>query len=84
MMRVRCQYCSWMVVLKPDEIAAGIASAAEQKSAHHVLNCPKCRKVIKISVKQMKRQLPRGYQPPVPQNDAKEDEAAEAPAEEES
>ncbi|MFQ5408166.1 MAG: hypothetical protein ACE5FI_07065 [Anaerolineales bacterium] len=82
MMRIRCQYCSWMVVLKPGEMAAGIASARDSKSPHYVLNCPKCRRALKVSVKQMRRQLPPGFEIPAPA-DAAPATAADADAAEE-
>ena len=62
MMRVRCPYCSWMVLLRHNAMAAGIAQAEANKTTVHVEHCPKCRRTIKVSVKQMKRQLPKGYQ----------------------
>lgn len=77
-MHARCQYCQQVINLTLADAAAGIANAAEAKSKHHVLNCPRCRRVVKIPVKQLKRSLPPGYKiPPAPEPAAADDEAGD-------
>jgi DNA-directed RNA polymerase subunit RPC12/RpoP len=62
-MHVRCSYCSHSFNLGRDYIAAALPEALAQKHKTHLMECPNCRKRIKISVTQMKRFTPPPAEP---------------------
>ncbi|HLF03410.1 MAG TPA: hypothetical protein VI547_15610 [Anaerolineales bacterium] len=64
MMQVTCQWCGHRYTMKPDVVAAAVAQAEAEKAKHHVEHCPKCRKVLKIQVSELKRRLPPGAKLP--------------------
>lgn len=57
-MHVRCSYCSHSFNLSRDYIAAALPEALAQKHKTHLMECPNCRKRIKIPLAQMKRFAP--------------------------
>jgi NAD-dependent SIR2 family protein deacetylase len=59
MMQVRCQWCGWSYTLKSEAVEEAVAAAEATKATHHVENCPKCRRALKIQISEMKRRLPR-------------------------
>lgn len=58
-MNVRCPYCRNSFNLGRDIVAQGVAEADEKRQKYYVVECMKCRKAIKVSVKQMRRFVPR-------------------------
>lgn len=64
-MNVRCPFCRTSFNLSREFVAQAVAEADEKKQKHYGVECIKCRKVIKVSVKQMKR-----FVPPVPEPEA--------------
>ncbi len=58
-MNVRCTYCRNSFNLSRDFIVSAVAEAEEKRQKHVNVECIKCRKIIKVPVKQMKRFLPR-------------------------
>lgn len=58
-MNVRCPYCSTAFNLSRDFVAQAVAEADEKKQKHYGVECIKCRKLIKVPVKQMRRYVPR-------------------------
>jgi hypothetical protein len=60
MMQVTCQWCGHRYTMKRDALAYAVAAAQAANAKHHVENCPKCRKVMKIPVAELKRHLPPG------------------------
>ncbi len=58
-MNVHCQYCRHSFTLSRDYVAEAVAEAAEKKQKYHAVECPKCRKINKVSLKQMKRFAPK-------------------------
>lgn len=58
-MNVRCPFCRTSFNLSRDVVAQAVAEADEKKQKHYVVECMKCRKAIKVSVKQMRRFAPR-------------------------
>lgn len=58
-MNVRCPFCRTSFNLSRDVVAQAVAEADEKKQKHYVVECIKCRKAIKVSVKQMRRFVPR-------------------------
>jgi len=65
MMQVRCQRCGWMLTLGREAIAAAVAEAQQSHEQHHVVNCPHCRRAIKVPVAELRRRLPANY--PLPE-----------------
>lgn len=57
-MPIRCSYCSHSFNLSRDYVAAALAEALAQKHKTHAVDCPNCRKHIKVPVAQMKRYAP--------------------------
>ena len=64
MMQIACQWCGHRYTMKREAVAEAVAKAETEKASHHIENCPKCRKVLKIQVSQLKRNLPPA--PPKP------------------
>ena len=58
-MNVRCSYCRNSFNLSRDYIAHAVAVADENRQKHVTVECIKCRKMIKVPVKQMRRFVPR-------------------------
>jgi len=58
-MHIRCSYCRHSFNLGRDYIAEAIATTAEKRQKYHGLECPNCRKQIKIPIKQMLHFAPR-------------------------
>ena len=65
MMQVRCQRCGWMQTLGRDSIALALAEAQQSHEQHHVIDCPHCRRAIKVPVAELRRRLPANY--PLPE-----------------
>lgn len=58
-MQVRCQRCSFMFTLSRDAIATALTEAQKAQAKHYNVECPKCRRQIKVPVKQLQRFHPR-------------------------
>lgn len=63
MFSLRCFKCGWPLNLKREELEAAVTEAMANKESHYGLVCPNCRRTNKVSVKQMRRKLPRGWKP---------------------
>ncbi len=63
MFSFRCFKCGWPINLNRAELEAAVAEAEGKGESHHVVSCPQCRRINKISVKQMRQKLPRDWQP---------------------
>ena len=61
MMQVRCQRCSWVFTMSRDSIGIAVAEAEQSHVEYYQALCPKCRHVIKIQVKELRRRLPADY-----------------------
>jgi len=61
MMQVRCQRCGWVFTLSRDAIGFAVAEAQASQAEHYQEPCPKCRNVIKIQVKELRKRLPADY-----------------------
>lgn len=57
-MNVRCNYCRQSFNLSRDYLVDAVAKADEKQQKYHTVECINCRKVIKVSVSQMKRYAP--------------------------
>jgi len=58
-MNVRCTYCRHSFNLSRDYIADAVSEADEKRQSYHGLECPNCRKLIRVPIKQMRRFAPR-------------------------
>jgi DNA-directed RNA polymerase subunit RPC12/RpoP len=58
-MHVRCSYCRHSFNLGRDYLINAVAEATEKRQKYHGIECPNCRKLIKIPLRQMKRFTPR-------------------------
>ncbi len=65
MMQVRCQRCGWMMTLGREAIALAIAEAQQGQEQYYSMDCPHCRRTIKVQVAQLRRGLPADY--PIPE-----------------
>jgi hypothetical protein len=59
-MQVRCQRCSFVFTLSRETLMAVLKEIEETQTAikHYNLECPKCRRQIKVPVKQIQRLRP--------------------------
>ena len=58
-MQVRCQRCGYMLTLSREAIATALDEAEQTQAKHYNFDCPKCRRRIKVPVKNMRRLRPR-------------------------
>lgn len=77
MMQVVCQWCGHRYTMKREAVANALAVAVAAREKHHIEYCPKCRKVLKIQVADLKRHLPPGA--PLPGAPKPEGAAEEKP-----
>jgi len=64
MMQIVCQWCGHRYTMKREAVSEAVAQAEAEKAKHHIEHCPKCRKVLKIQVTELKRRLPPGTKLP--------------------
>ncbi len=57
-MNVRCSYCRHSFNLRRDFLAYAIAQASEKGQKHYAVECVNCRKMLKVSVREMRRYVP--------------------------
>lgn len=58
MFSTKCTYCRTLINLKNEELRAAIDQTEAEHQSHYSLHCPKCGRVNKIQVKELKRHLP--------------------------
>ncbi|MCP4538544.1 MAG: hypothetical protein GY832_15530 [Chloroflexi bacterium] len=58
-MQVRCQRCSFMFTLSREAVTAAIEEIKESHVKHYNVECPKCRRQVKMPVKDLQRGQPR-------------------------
>jgi len=57
-MNVHCTYCRHSFNLSRDFLTQAVAEAAEKKHKSYAVECPSCRKNVKVPVNQMRRFVP--------------------------
>jgi hypothetical protein len=77
-MNHRCYQCGWSFTLGREAIEAAVAGAGSEKTYN--MPCPRCRKINKIPIQQLKRTLPPGWTPPAPAPVSADLSAEDAPA----
>ena len=55
MINVTCFKCSWKFTLDEEAIAENQAEAETPPPRHYVVQCPRCRKANKVSLKRHRR-----------------------------
>lgn len=58
-MNVHCTYCRHSFNLTRDYMVTAVAEAQEKRQKYHAIECPSCRKTVKVSIRQMRRYVPR-------------------------
>jgi hypothetical protein len=54
-----------MMTLGRDAIALALAEAQQSHEQYHTMDCPRCRRAIKVQVSELRRRLPADY--PLPE-----------------
>ena len=55
MINVTCFKCGWKFTIDEEAIAESLAEAETPLPRHYVVECPRCRKANKVSLKRGKR-----------------------------
>jgi hypothetical protein len=58
MRQVRCQRCNHMFTLSRDLIAAALGELEQKEQDYYTLECPKCRRAIKVPRPDLERMQP--------------------------
>ena len=58
-MQTRCQRCGFMFTLSRDAVTTALEEIKESQAKHYNVDCPKCRRQIKLPVKNLLRSQPR-------------------------
>jgi len=62
-MNVHCQFCRNSFNVGREFIGEAVAEADEKRQKYCAMECPKCRKLNKVSIKQMRRFVPKPANP---------------------
>ncbi|MBN1976421.1 MAG: hypothetical protein JW918_03370 [Anaerolineae bacterium] len=58
-MQIRCQRCSFVFTLSHEALTTALEEIDKTPTRHYNIECPKCRRQIKVPVKQIRRFQPR-------------------------
>ena len=58
-MQVRCQRCGYKFTLGHQAVTAALEELEQTQARHYNLDCPKCRRQIKVPAKEIQRGQPR-------------------------
>ena len=58
-MQVRCQRCGYMFTLGRQAVDAALEEVKQTQAKHYNVDCAKCRRQIKVPVKDLQRAQPR-------------------------
>ena len=58
-MQVRCQRCGNMFTMSRDALTAALEEIDQTQARHYNVECPKCRRQVKVPVKNLQRFRPR-------------------------
>jgi hypothetical protein len=72
MLKIRCFKCGWAWSMSGAAIQAAMETL-EPGAKHYISECPRCRRVNKISVKQMRRMLSRAATAEEPEEETEEE-----------
>lgn len=62
-MQFRCQQCHKPFALNKDQIIAALNAMAAERLTHYNLNCPHCRRMVRVSQKELLRYAPDWKKP---------------------
>lgn len=54
-MQIRCQRCSYMFTLSQESVVAALEEIEQSDAKHYNIECPKCRRQIKVPVREIQR-----------------------------
>lgn len=54
-MQVRCQRCGYKFTLSRQAVTAALEELEQTQAKHYNLDCPKCRRQIKVSAREIQR-----------------------------
>jgi len=57
-MQIRCQRCGYMFTLSREAVTAALGELEQTKAKHYNVDCPKCRRQIKVPAKEIQRFRP--------------------------
>ena len=57
-MQVRCQRCGYMFTLGRETVAAALEEIERTQAKHYNVDCPKCRRQVKVPVRVVRRSQP--------------------------
>lgn len=57
-MQVRCQRCGYMFTLGRETVAAALEEIERTQAKHYNVDCPKCRRQVKVPVRVIQRGQP--------------------------
>jgi hypothetical protein len=57
-MQVRCQRCGYMFTLGREAVAAALEEIERTQAKHYNVDCPKCRRQVKVPVRVIQRGQP--------------------------
>jgi len=58
-MNVRCNFCGSSFSINRDYLIQVVAETKEKNQKYHAFECVNCRKLVKVSLKEMRRFVPR-------------------------
>lgn len=56
---VRCQRCGHMFSLSVDQVVAALDQLSEKGESHYGVECPRCRRLVKVPRSDLERMRPR-------------------------
>jgi hypothetical protein len=78
MFSTRCNNCHQLINLKTEELKEAIDHAESQGEKIYAMHCPKCRKLVKLQVSQLKLKMPRSLPDSMqPHEEANEENATQ-------
>ena len=66
-MQIRCQRCHYMFTLSREAVTTALEEVTETQAKHYNVDCPKCRRQVKIPIKNLRRGQPSQDQKVAPE-----------------
>ncbi len=58
MFSTKCTYCRSLISLKNEDLETAVTQAEAEHQTLYSVHCPKCQRINKIQIKELKRRLP--------------------------
>ena len=55
---IRCNYCRQLINLKTEQVREAVQEVEAKHETFYDLHCPKCRRLVKIPLRDLKKKLP--------------------------